>query len=99
MYFRAKNCGAESLRIPERYLLSLTLTYSLSIFVLSFYTGATLDIYISVFIIEYFVVTLVHSPLEPKTRKITNFIGYTLFAVFVLIVAIKVLAILGATFI
>jgi hypothetical protein len=36
-----------------------------------------------------------NSPLKPKTQRITNFLGYGLFGVFILIVALKVLEILG----
>jgi hypothetical protein len=51
-----------------------------------------------VFIVEYFILTLLHSPLNPKTQKVTNFVGYGLFAVFIVIVGLKVLEILGASF-
>lgn len=87
------------MRVPERYLLSLTLTYAITTFLLSFYSSSTLDLYISVFIVEYFILTLLNSPLKPKTQKVTNLIGYVLFAVFIFIVALKVLEILGASFI
>lgn len=43
--------------------------------------------------------TLLHSPMNPRTQRVTNFLGYGLFAVFVVIVALKVLDILGASFI
>ncbi len=83
------------MRAPERYLLSLAITYTGTNFVLAFYS-ATLDLYVSVFIVEYFILTLLHSSLNPKTQKITNIIGYALFGVFLVIVALKILEILGA---
>jgi|GEM_PF-579465 hypothetical protein len=90
--------GARFLRVPERYLLSLAICYAVTTFTLSLYSAGTLDLYVSVFIVEYFILTLLHSPLNPKTQKVTNVVGYTLFGVFVLIVALKVLEILGASF-
>jgi membrane-associated protease RseP (regulator of RpoE activity) len=53
-----------------------------------------LDLYISVYILEYFVITLLHSPLNPRTQRVLNVFGYGLFAVFMIIVALKVLEIL-----
>lgn len=62
---------------------------------LAFLNQNQLDLYVSVYIVEYFILTLLHSPFKAKTQKITNVIGYGLFAVFILIVAIKVLEIFG----
>ncbi|NLF87825.1 hypothetical protein GX563_03270 [Candidatus Bathyarchaeota archaeon] len=87
------------MRVPERYLLSLTVTYAVTTFLLSFYGSSTLDLYVSVYIVEYFILTLLNSPLTPKTQRVTNVLGYTLFAVFIVIVGLKVLEILGASFI
>jgi hypothetical protein len=98
MHYPVESCGARFLRIPERYLLSLTICYAVTTFALSLYSAGTLDLYVSVFIVEYFILTLLHSPLNPKTQKATNIVGYALFGVFVLIVALKVLEILGASF-
>ncbi len=81
------------MKIPERYLLSLTLTYMATTFMLSFYSASSLDLYVSLYILEYFVLTLLHSPLKPKTQKPLNFISYALFAVFLVIVALKVMEI------
>jgi hypothetical protein len=85
------------LRVPQRYLLSLAATYAVTNFALAFYSTISLDLYVSVYIIEYFILTLLHSPLNPKTQKITNLIGYALFFVFLFIVVLKVLEILGAS--
>lgn len=85
------------MRVPERYLLSLATTYAFTNFALAFYSTTSLDLYASVYIVEYFILTLLHSPLNPKTQKITNIIGYVLFGVFVFIVTLKVLEILGAS--
>lgn len=63
-------------------------------FALSFYAASTLDLFVSLFIIEYFILTLLHSPFSARTQKVVNMIGYALFSVFILIVALKVLQIL-----
>jgi len=82
------------MRTHDRYMLSLTATYAATTLALAVY-GTTLDLYLSVFIVEYFVITLLHSPFNAKTQRITNVIGFVLFGVFLLIVALRVLQILG----
>jgi hypothetical protein len=89
-----ENRGERAVRTQERYLLSLAITYGVTNFLLAL-NSASLDLYVSVFIVEYFVLTLLNSPLYPKAQKLTSLIGYVLFGVFILIVALKVLEILG----
>ena len=89
-----KIAGAESLRITDRYLLSVAVTYAFTTFALSFYAASGLDLYVSLYIVEFFILTLLHSPFNGKTQRIVNFTGYGLFIVFVVIVALKVLQIL-----
>ncbi len=84
------------MRVPARYLLSLAVTYTVTNVTLSVY-NASLDLYVSIYIVEYFILTLLHSPLNPKTQKITNIISYGLFSVFILILTLKTLQILGAS--
>ena len=95
MFVRVKSCEVKHLKVAERYLFSLAATYGLSTFFLAFFSSNTLDLYVSVFIVEYFIVTLLHTPLNPKIQKVTGLLGYGLFAVFVLIVSFKVFEILG----
>ena len=80
-------------------MLSMAVTYAFTTFALSFYAGIGLDLYVSLYIVEFFVLTLLHSPLHGKTQRIVNFTGYGLFAVFVLIVTLKVLQILAGSLI
>jgi hypothetical protein len=94
MYYRAEVSGAKFLKIAERYILSLTITYALTTFALSFYAASGLDLFVSIYIVEYFILTLLHSPFNVKTQKTTNLIGYSLFGIFIIIVALKVLEIL-----
>ena len=89
-----KTAGAKSLRITERYLLSVAITYAFTTFALSFYSSSGLDLYVSLYIVEFFILTLLHSPFNSKTQRIVNFTGYGLFVVFVVIVVLKVLQIL-----
>jgi hypothetical protein len=91
---RAKVGGAKFLKIAERYIFSLTITYALTTFALSFYNASGLDLFVSVYVVEYFILTLLHSPFNMKTQKATNLIGYSLFGIFIIIVALKVLEIL-----
>ena len=100
MCYRAKVNGEKFLKISERYIISLTSTYALTTFALSFYTASALDLFVSLYIVEYFILTLLHSPFNPKAQKNINIIGYTLFAVFIVIVTLKVLEILvGVSFV
>jgi hypothetical protein len=99
MQYRAKVNGEKFLKISERYIISLTTTYALTTFALSFYTASGLDLFVSLYIVEYFILTLLHSPFNPKAQKTVNIIGYALFAVFIVIVVLKVLQILvGVSF-
>jgi membrane-associated protease RseP (regulator of RpoE activity) len=62
--------------------------------VFSVYGENRLDLYVSVYILEYFILTLLHSPFNPRTQKIIDITGYVLFAIFIIIVTLKVLEIL-----
>jgi hypothetical protein len=95
----AKIVGAEHLRITERYILSVTATFSLTTFAISFYAASGLDLYVSLYIVEFFILTLLHSPFNTKTQRIINFTSYGLFGLFVIIVALKVLQILAGSLI
>jgi hypothetical protein len=82
------------LRLSERYLFSMAVAFSATTAVLSAFNEDRLDLYISIYIIEYFIITLLHSPLKPKTTRMLDFTGYALFALFAVIVALKVWEIL-----
>jgi hypothetical protein len=61
---------------------------------LSTYGPSGLDLYVSLYILEYFVLTLLHSPFNPRAQKIIDITGSILFGTFVIIVTLKVLEIL-----
>jgi TRAP-type mannitol/chloroaromatic compound transport system permease small subunit len=87
------------LRISERYIISLTLAYMLTTAAFSLYGQSSLDLYVSVYILEYFILTLLHSPFNPRAQKVIDITGYVLFVIFMVIVVLKVLEILfGARF-
>jgi hypothetical protein len=75
-------------------LFSLAIVYTLTTAALSALGESRLDLYVSLYILEFFVIMLLHSPLNPRTQRVLNVFGYGLFAVFAAIVALKVLEIL-----
>ncbi len=88
----------KGLRISDRYVFSLALVYMFTTVSLSFYGGSGLDLYVSLYIVEFFILTLLHSPFNPRAQKMVNVLSYALFAVFIVIVALKVLEILVGSF-
>jgi len=83
------------LRVSDRYLMSLTFAYMLTTVSLSAYGENRLDLYVSLYILEYFLLTLAHLPFNPRTRKILNAIGCLLFIAFIIIIGSKVIEILS----
>lgn len=61
---------------------------------LSTYGPSGLDFYASLYILEYFILTLLHSPFNSRAQKSIDITGYVLFAIFVVIAALKVLEII-----
>jgi hypothetical protein len=82
------------MRLNERYIFSMAAAYAMTTAILAAFNEDRLDLYLSVYIIEYFILTLLHSPLKPKAGRLLDATGYVLFAVFVVIVALKVWEIL-----
>jgi len=76
---------------PNLYLLTLSFLIFTSVVAMSALGQSTLDVYISLFVISYFATSAIFSP-----RKITfDFLGLALFIVFAIIVALRVMSILG----
>jgi hypothetical protein len=82
------------MRLNERYIFSMAVAYALTTAILASFNEDRLDLYLSVYIIEYFILTLLHSPLKPKAGRLLDITGYLLFAAFVVIVSLKVWEIL-----
>jgi hypothetical protein len=86
--------------VYDRYLATLALLFTATTVLLAAYSQHPLDLYFSLYLIEYLAVTLVFAYLHPEARRQLSFLGCFLFAGFVVIVAMKVFQILlkGATF-
>ena len=69
----------------------MTVTFLFTNLVLGVFGQTSLDLYVSVFILEYFVLTLLHPNMNSRIQRFLNFLGVGLFVVFVIIVAVKVL--------
>jgi len=82
------------LRIYNRFILLLTLCFTMTTVVLSLGGERRLDLYFSLYLIEYLVLSLLFVSLNPKARKVVDILGYILFPGFVAIVVIKVVEIL-----
>jgi len=83
-----------ALRRHERYVLTLSIVFSLTVILITAYGPGPLDLYVSLLILGYFVVTALHSPMNPRAERILSLLSAVLFAVFMLIVANKVVEIL-----
>ena len=84
------------MRPYNRYLVTLSAVLSLSTVVLAAYNVQELDAYFSAYVIETLVVTLLFGYLHPRASRALQGVGYVLVVGFLLVVAIKVAAILGA---
>ncbi len=82
------------MRIYDRYILWLTLLFTVTTVVLST-SDQGLDVYFSVYLIECLAVTLLFSHLNPKTRKGLDRIEYVLFLGFLFLVTAKVVEIIS----
>jgi len=84
------------LRRTDEYLLALTVLYTLTTVWLIAAGEARLDLYISLYILEYFILRAVYHPQPMRAQRALDALGYLLLAVFLAIVAIRVAEILGA---
>jgi hypothetical protein len=87
-------------RVYDRYLATLALLFTATTVLLAAYSQQELDLYFSLYLIEYLAATLVFDYLHPRAHRLLSFLGYFLFAGFMVIVAMKVFQILlkGGTF-
>ena len=88
------------MRVYDRYLAHLALLFAVTTVLLAAYSQHKLDLYFSLYLIEYLAATLVFAHLHPRAHPLLGFLGYFLFAGFMVIVAMKVFEILlkGGTF-
>lgn len=82
------------MRVYNRYLTTLALLFTAATVLLAAYGQQALDLYFSIYLIEYLATTLVFAYLSPSARRLLNIMGFILFGGFLGIVAIKVIEIL-----
>ncbi len=76
----------------NRYLIALTVTLSASVVVLIAYGVQRLNLYLSLNIVGYLIVTLLFAYLHSRARRILDKVGYVLFAGFLVVVALRMIA-------
>ena len=85
------------MRIYNRYLLALTLFVLVTTILLTLKNEDRLDIFFSVFMIEYLVVTMIFAYFNPRARRLNGFLGGILLLVFLAMVTLKAVEILIGT--
>jgi len=81
------------LRIYNRYVVSLVLACCLINTLLAFLGRNDLEIYLTINVVAYLVITLLYVSLNPRVRRALNPVGAVLFAGFIVMVLVKVLGI------
>ena len=81
------------MRIYNRYVVSLVLACCLINTVLAFLGRNDLEIYLTINVVAYLVITLLYVSLNPRVRRALNPVGAVLFAGFIVMVLVKVLGI------
>ena len=88
--------GLRSPGTPLRlFILLLSVFYSVTFVVLMFLHEVRVDVYVSLYILEYFVLYSVLSPIGARADRYLSMLSYILFTVFIIIVSYRVLVILG----
>ena len=82
------------MRIYNKYAVSLALACCLINTLLAFLGQNNLEIYLTINIVAYLVITLLYVYLNPRARRALNTVGSVLFAGFMVIVVLKVIEIL-----
>jgi uncharacterized membrane protein YgdD (TMEM256/DUF423 family) len=83
------------LRIYNKYIISLVLAFSAINSTLAAAGQEKLDIYFTVNIIAYLVISLLYVYFNPRARRLLSTIGIVLFGGFLVIVALKVIEVLA----
>ena len=83
------------MRIYNKYIIILALSSSLINTLLAFFGQNDLEIYFTINIIAYLVITLLYVYLNPRARKALNTIGVVLFGGFMVIIVFKAIEILS----
>ncbi|MFC1904339.1 hypothetical protein ACFLXT_01025 [Chloroflexota bacterium] len=83
------------MRIYNKYVVSLVLVSCLINTLLALFGQNNLEIYFTINLIAYLVITLLYVYFNPRARRALDTIGIVLFAGFMVIVAIKVMEIMS----
>ena len=83
------------MRVYNKYIISLTLASCLINTLLAFFGQDTLEIYFTMNIIIYLVITLLYVYLNPRAKRALNTIGFVLFGSFMVMVSFKVVEIIS----
>ncbi len=83
------------MRIYNNYVLSLAIAACSINLILAFWGQEDLEVYFTVNIISYLIITLLYVYLNPKARRALNAIGFVLFGGFMVIVTLKVVEIIS----
>jgi len=81
-------------RVYNRFIVALALCFTLTTVVLSLGNERRLDLYFSLYLIEYLILSLLFVSFNPKGKRLVGILGYILFPGFMAIVALKVAHIL-----
>ncbi len=76
------------MRIYNKYIVSLTLVTGLINISLAFLGQNDLEIYFTVNIIAYLIITLLYAYLNPRARRALNTIGVVLFVGLIVVVVL-----------
>ena len=78
----------------NRYLITLAALFGFGTAILAAYGQNRLDAYLTLYVIEYLIATLLFVYLDPKARRFLDTMGYVLFGGFLVIVMLRVVEIL-----
>ena len=83
------------MRIYNRYIISLVLAFGAINSILAAAGQEKLDVYFTVNLIAYLVISLLYVYLNPRARRLLSTIGVVLFGGFLVIVTLKVMEVLS----
>ncbi len=78
----------------NRYIISISLAACAINVILAFAGQSDLTLYVALNVIAFLAITLLYVYLNPRARAALNVVGVSLFGIFIVIVAIKVVDIL-----
>lgn len=82
------------LRNRQRYVLSYAIAVSITIIIFVFLGEVRVDVYISMYILEYFIFTAIYGPFPRKVEARLRLISVILIIIFSIIVTYRVIEIL-----